>query len=186
MDGFEVAWCGAREKIGLNVRVIYVITTGGTIEKTYSELTGSVQNLYGKMDQHLRLLRLPSVDVRVVQLLNKDSLEMNDSDRQLILGTVKALVPEDAPIVITHGRDTMAETGMFLQNVIAGLTVPIILTGAMIPLGFDGSDALQNLTESLFAARFLAPGVYVVMHGETFPVDRVRKDRATRRFVRAD
>jgi L-asparaginase/Glu-tRNA(Gln) amidotransferase subunit D len=103
-------------------------------------------------------LRLPSADVRVVQLLNKDSLEINDSDRQLILGTVRALVPENAAIVITHGTDTMVQTGMFLQAAMSALTVPIIPAGAMVPLGF-GSGALQNLTESLFAARFLNPGV---------------------------
>jgi L-asparaginase len=56
----------------------------------------------------------------------------------------------------------------------------------MIPLGFESSDALQNLTESLFAARFVNPGVYVVIHGEIFPIYQVRKDRAAGRFVRTD
>ncbi len=53
----------------------------------------------------------------------------------------------------------------------------------MTPLGFEGSDGLQNLTESLFAARVLPPGVYVVMHNQVFPVERVRKDRELARFV---
>ena len=60
---------------------------------------------------------------------------------------------------------------------------PIILTGAMTPLGFEGSDGLQNLTESLFAARLLSPGVFVVMHGQVFPVGRVRKDKDKATFV---
>jgi L-asparaginase len=64
------------------------------------------------------------------------------------------------------------------------LQYPIVLTGAMTPLGFEGSDGLQNLTESLFAARVLGPGVYVVMHNQVFPVDQVRKDRELARFVR--
>jgi len=53
----------------------------------------------------------------------------------------------------------------------------------MTPLGFEGSDGLQNLTESLFAARVLGSGVFVVMHSQAFPVERVRKDRALARFV---
>jgi L-asparaginase len=58
-----------------------------------------------------------------------------------------------------------------------------VLTGAMTPLGFEASDGLQNLTESLFAARVLAPGVYAVIHNQAFPIDRVQKDRELARFV---
>jgi L-asparaginase len=53
----------------------------------------------------------------------------------------------------------------------------------MAPLGFEGSDGLQNLTESLLAARLLTPGVYVVMHSQVFPVDRVRKNKELSTFV---
>ncbi len=88
-----------------------------------------------------------------------------------------------APIVITHGTDTMVETGLLLQKNLPELRYPIVLTGAMTPLGFEASDGLQNLTESLLAARVLPPGVYVVMHNQVFPVDRVRKDRELARFV---
>jgi L-asparaginase len=163
--------------------VIYVVTTGGTIEKAYSEQKGTVANLDSKIDRYLRLLRLPDSGVRIVPLMNIDSLEMTDSGRVQILGTVKALLPEQAPIVITHGTDTMIQTGLYLQRALPELKVPIVLTGAMTPLGFEGSDGLQNLTESLFAVRILAPGVYVVMHGQLFPVDRVKKDHALARFV---
>jgi L-asparaginase len=169
-----------------SMTVIYVITTGGTIEKAYSEPTGSVANVDSKIDRYLRLLRLPDCDVRLVPLLNKDSLEMTDSDRRMILGTVTALVPENAPIIITHGTDTLVQTGLYLHHAIPELKRPIVFTGAMIPLGFDGSDALQNLTESLFAARHLNPGIYVVIHGDTFPIYRVRKDHASGRFVWTD
>jgi L-asparaginase len=85
--------------------------------------------------------------------------------------------------VIAHGTDTMVETGLVLQNGLANLAVPIVMTGAMTPLGFEASDGLQNLTESLLAARILQPGVWVVMHNQVFPIDRVRKDRDRARFV---
>ncbi len=87
------------------------------------------------------------------------------------------------PIVITHGTDTMVETGLLLQKSLRRLKVPVILTGAMTPLGFEGSDGLQNLTESLFATRILPPGVHLVMHNQAFPIHRVRKDRRLARFV---
>jgi L-asparaginase len=163
--------------------VIYVVTTGGTTEKAYSERTGSVANLDNKVERYLQLLRLPDSEVNVVPLLNKDGLGMTQEDRELILATVKGLLTENAPVVITHGTDTMVETGRFLRRALPDVKVPIVLTGAMAPLGFEGSDGLQNVTESLFAVRILAPGIYVVMHGQLFPVDRVKEDRALSRFV---
>jgi L-asparaginase len=168
------------------MKVIYVVTTGGTIEKAYSEHTGAVANLDSKIDRYLRLLRLPDSDVRVVPLMNIDSLEMTDSDRAEILASVKSLLPEQTPIVITHGTDTMVQTGLYLQTALPELKVPVVLTGAMTPLGFEGSDGLQNLTESLLAARVLSPGIYVVSHNQVFPISNVRKDQTARRFVWLD
>ncbi len=162
---------------------IYVIATGGTIEKVYSEQTGNVQNLDSKIERYFRLLRLPDAEIQVTHLMNKDSLEMTDADRALLLETVREKLKEPAPVVITHGTDTMVDSGLLLQKNLPDLRFPVVLTGAMTPLGFEASDGLQNLTESLFAARTLPPGVYIVMHNQAFPIDRVRKDRELARFV---
>jgi L-asparaginase len=163
---------------------IHMITTGGTIEKIYSEQRGSVENLDSKIEMYLGRLRLPDLEVDTTRLMNKDSLEMTDSDRSHVLDAVRARL--DAPIVITHGTDTMVETGLYLEKSLGELKFPIVLTGAMTPLGFEASDGLQNLTESLFAARVLPAGIFVVMHNQTFPIGRVRKDRERARFVLVD
>jgi L-asparaginase len=178
-----------------------VITTGGTIEKVYSEQTSTVENLDIKIvvaslllelhrqqetHRYLGRLRLPDCDVRVTPLMNKDSLEMTDADRSAILDLIKQMLGEASPVVIVHGTDTMVETGLYLKKALSALTTPIVLTGAMTPLGFEGSDGLQNLTESLLAVRILDPGIYVVMHNQVFPIDRVRKDRESSRFVWID
>jgi len=162
---------------------IYLIATGGTIEKVYQEQTGTVQNVGSKIDPYFRLLRLPDTQMEVTHLMNKDSLEMRDDDRRQVLETVRQKLVETAPIVITHGTDTMVETGLLLKNSLPELTAPIVMTGAMTPLGFEGSDGLQNLTESLLAARILPPGVWLVMHNQVFAIDRVKKDRERARFV---
>lgn len=167
-----------------SIMLIFVLTTGGTIEKVYSEQTGEVTNLDSKIDRYLRLLRLPDTEVRIVPLMNIDSLNMTEADREAILAEVEKLLPEKAPILITHGTDTMVETGLYLQRALPNPKIPIVLTGAMAPLGFEGSDALQNLTESLIALRLIAPGIYIVTHSQVFPVGNVRKDKALGRFVR--
>jgi L-asparaginase len=161
---------------------IHLLTTGGTIEKIYSEQTGQVENLTAKIDRYLHQLRLPDLQVEVTPLMNKDSLEMTEEDRELVLAVVKTKI-SDAPVVITHGTDTMVETGKLLKHRLGEGKHPVILTGAMTPLGFERSDGLQNLTESLFAARVLPPGVWIVIHGQVFDVDHARKDRELARFV---
>ncbi len=162
---------------------IYVLAAGGTIEKVYSEQQGSVYNREQKLDAYLKRLRMHAdTDILVTHLMNKDSLDMTEEDRQRVVAAVWERL--DAPIVITHGTDTMVETGLRVKAAVTGLKHPVVLTGAMSPLGFEGSDGLQNLTESFLAARILPAGVYVVMHNEVFPVEHVRKDREHARFVR--
>jgi L-asparaginase len=169
------------------MRFVHLLSCGGTIEKIYSERTGAVVNVEDKIVRYLDRLRLPETEVETTRLMNKDSLEMDDADRQMVLDAVHAKLAERAaPIVITHGTDTMVETGLRLKRALPGLAVPIILTGAMTPLGFENSDGLQNLTESLFAAHILAAGVWLVMHNQAFPIERVRKDRRLSKFVWTD
>jgi L-asparaginase len=165
------------------MKIIYLITTGGTIEKVYSEQSGSVLNNASKIGHYLTRLRLPACDVRVIPLMNKDSLEMTMEDRARLVEELTPLLVQGNPIVITHGTDTMVQTGLYIQKRFQKLEIPIILTGAMTPLGFEGSDGLQNLTESLMAAQLIGPGVFVVMHGQIFPTDRVRKNRELATFV---
>lgn len=161
---------------------IHLITTGGTIEKIYSEQTGQVENLVNKIDRYLEQLRIPDAQIDVTPLMNKDSLEMTEEDRELVLAAVKGKI-SNAPVVITHGTDTMVATGRLLKQRLGNIGYPVVLTGAMTPLGFERSDGLQNLTESLFAARVLPAGVWIVVHGQIFDVDHARKDRELARFV---
>jgi L-asparaginase len=166
------------------MQTLYVITTGGTIEKVYLERTGSVANIDTKIDEYLRMLRLPGLTIKTTHIMNKDSLEMTAEDRERVLQIVEQKLKRPGPVVITHGTDTVVETGLLLQRRLRHLKYPVVLTGAMTPLGFERSDGLQNLTESLLAARLLPPGVYLVIHNQVFPIDRVHKDRKRARFVR--
>ena len=162
---------------------IHLISTGGTIEKIYSEQTGVVENAGSKIDRYLQMLRLPDAQIETLHLMNKDSLDMTEEDRHAVLTAVEHCLADGSPIVVSHGTDTMVETGLYLKRHLSTVTVPVVFTGAMTPLGFERSDGLQNLTESLFAARVLAAGIYVVMHNQVFPIDQVKKDREKARFV---
>lgn len=162
---------------------ITFLTTGGTISKTYDEREGALRNIRSVLDEILSNLRLPDLFVRHVDVMNKDSLDLDDTDRAVILEAVRAAMPDSDAVVILHGTDTLSVTGELLHRELgAACRVPVILTGAMRPYEFRDSDALQNVTESLLAARLLEPGVYTVMHNRVLPFPGVVKDRRSLTF----
>lgn len=157
---------------------IILISTGGTIEKTYDEGDGSLENKKSIiLQQILKKIRLPYKDIEVIPLMAKDSLQMDDADRELISHLVLEKMDQKCPIVIIHGTDTMEITAKHLFKKIKNPTHPIILTGAMRPIEFENSDAIQNITEAMFAAGVSAPGIYISFHSELFKVPNVRKNR---------
>ncbi|HAZ14276.1 MAG TPA: asparaginase [Bdellovibrionales bacterium] len=164
-------------------RKIQIVTTGGTIEKVYDEVEGQLTNKTPNVEMAiLSKLRLPYTEPLFHQLMNKDSLFMDDKDRKQILDKVRALAPEGHPILIIHGTDTMTLTAELLARELTDLKVAIAFTGAMRPLGFDDSDAMQNVTEALMALKILPPGVYISFHNQIFRVPGVRKNKEKRTF----
>jgi L-asparaginase len=157
--------------------VIRIFVTGGTFDKEYNELTGSLAFNATRLPEMLRLGRC-RLDVAVATLMMIDSLDMTDADRALIVDRCREA--GESRILITHGTDTMVETARALAAAFpdsAGRT--IVLTGAMIPYAFGSSDGLFNLGSALSFAQVLPPGVYVAMNGRYFPWDKVRKNRET-------
>ena len=160
---------------------IRLFVTGGTFDKEYDEIHGTLDFRDTHLPEMLEMGR-SRLDVRVRTLMMVDSLEMSDADRALIASNCR-----DAPephIVITHGTDTMVETARVLAGEADGKT--IVLTGAMIPIAFGSSDGLFNLGGALAVVQVLPPGVYVTMNGRVFPWDHVRKNRATGVFEAID
>jgi len=83
---------------------LFILTTGGTIEKIYDEFEGSLQNRDTIVkNKILQRLRLPYTDISVKQIMSKDSLFMDDTDRQFILDSLKAHERGKNPIVRLHG-----------------------------------------------------------------------------------
>ena len=162
---------------------IGVISTGGTIEKTYDELAGVLDNRLSNLDVMLASLQLQGIDLVRVRLMNKDSLEMTQSDHQLIAQTAGAMAQLHDGVVVVHGTDRLAATGELICANEVDLAVPIILTGAMRPFELRTTDAIQNLTEALLAVQLVEPGVYLAMHNKVLRFPGVRKDPELGTFV---
>lgn len=153
---------------------VKILVTGGTFDKEYDEINGK---LYFK-DTHVpEILKLGKchLDVRVRTLMMVDSLEMSDTDRELILAHCRQC--EENKIVITHGTDTMSVTAQLLGK--ANLPKTIVLTGAMVPYKFGSSDGLFNLGSALAFVQTLPQGVFVAMNGRCFQWNNVRKNKSS-------
>ena len=156
---------------------VVLISTGGTIEKTYDELAGVLTNEVSVLEVMLSGLELHGVTIERVALMNKDSLDMSEEDHALIATTALHKARECDAVVIVHGTDRLAVTGERIHEMNPNPPVPILLTGAMRPFAVRTTDALQNLTESLLAAQLAPPGVYVSMHNKLLAFPGVHKDR---------
>jgi len=163
---------------------IVIISTGGTIEKTYDELSGVLHNQVSVLDVMLASLELRGVEVQRVQLMNKDSLEMTDDDHTLIAARVAELAASSDGVVVVHGTDRLQYTGERIVERVGTPRRPVVLTGAMRPYELRATDALQNLTEALLAVQILPPGVYVAMHNQVLAFPGVVKDRTLGTFVK--
>jgi L-asparaginase len=165
-------------------RRIALISTGGTIEKTYDELSGVLANHVSVLDVMLASLELRGVEVQRVQLMNKDSLDMSAADHTLIAETAVRMADAMAGVVVVHGTDRLANSGERVVELAGTPKSPIVFTGAMRPYELRSTDALQNLTEALLAVQLLAPGVYVAMHNQVLQFPGVRKDKDRGTFVK--
>jgi L-asparaginase len=152
--------------------MIRIFVTGGTFDKTYDEIEGSLAFADTHLPEMLRLGRC-HVEVSVRTLMMIDSLAMTDDDRAIVVHNCRTC--EESRIVVTHGTDTMVETAAALAAGVSGKT--IVLTGAMVPYAFGSSDGLFNLGSALSFAQTLPPGVYIAMNGRHFQWNRVRKNR---------
>ncbi len=156
---------------------VRIFVTGGTFDKRYNELTGTLAFNETHVQEMLSLGRC-RLDVSIRTLMMVDSLDMTEADRTLIVEQCRAA--GEPRIVITHGTDTMVETAAVIAaGLPAGGGKTIVLTGAMIPYAFGSSDGLFNLGSALSFVQVLPPGVFVAMNGRCFPWNGVRKNRET-------
>ncbi len=156
-----------------------ILVTGGTIDKCYLEADGKLwfqESIIGDMLKQGRCTADTSIEI----LMQKDSLDFTDTDRQQVTDACRRA--QAGQLIITHGTDTMTRTAADIAAL--GLEKTIVLTGSMIPHRVDGSDALFNLGCAVTAVQLLPYGVYIAINGEVFEWDKVEKNRELGRFER--
>ena len=155
---------------------IRFITTGGTIDKIYFDQLSQFE-IGDSQVKYILDEGLVQFDYDIVNLLQKDSLDMTAADRNYLYEHIAA--DDSERFVVTHGTDTMPETAEVLAE-IEGKT--IVLTGALSPARFRSTDAVFNVAMAVAAVQVAPPGVYIAMSGQIFAAGKVRKNRDENRF----
>ncbi|HMQ08284.1 MAG TPA: asparaginase domain-containing protein [Saprospiraceae bacterium] len=158
---------------------LFFIQTGGTIDKDYPRLIqGKGFDIGEAAAQSIMEIIRPTFEYHIIPLIKKDSTDLNQNDRKLIQKTIRDLNGDK--IIITHGTDTMIETGLFLEN--SNLNKTIVLTGAFKPQKFNQSDASFNIGMAVASAQTLPIGVYIVMSGLVIPIKQCQRNMENGQF----
>lgn len=156
---------------------LQIFTSGGTIDKVYFDAKSEYTIGDPQIDRILEEA-LVTLDYEVEVLLQKDSLDMTEEDRKMIVRRIDEA--ECDRVLLTHGTDTMVETAQAIAEVVEGKTV--VLVGSLQPARFRESDALFNIGFATAAVQAMPAGVYIAMNGRIFDPDAVRKNRGANRF----
>ena len=156
-----------------------IVTTGGTIDKIYFDDKSDYQIGAPQIGEILAQIGV-AFRFEVIPILRKDSLHLTDDDRRLVRDAI-ARQPQ-RHVLVTHGTDTMVETAQALTGL--GDKV-IVLTGALNPARFTGSDAVFNIGCAVGAVQALPAGVWIAMNGRVWDPAKVRKNRDANRFEAA-
>jgi L-asparaginase len=153
-----------------------IVTTGGTIDKIYFDDKSAYEIGDPQIGKILEALGV-AFTFDVLPALRKDSLHLDESDRDLLRRLIEA--QPHRHVLVTHGTDTMVETAAVLKEIEGKV---IVLTGALNPARFQGSDAVFNIGCAVGAVQTLPDGVYIAMSGRIWNPAHVRKNRDANRF----
>ena len=155
---------------------LLIVTTGGTIDKIYFDDKSDYQIGDPQIGMILRELGV-TFRFTVIPILRKDSLHISDEDRELVRATIAAQPARH--VLVTHGTDSMVRTGQVLKAI---PDKTIVMTGALSPARFRGSDAEFNIGTAVGAVQSCPPGVYIAMNGRIWDPRKVRKNVEANRF----
>ena len=150
--------------------MLEILTTGGTIDKVYFDKKSNYEVGDPFVEELLHKMNV-NISFKVKSLMRIDSLDMTDIHREVILTYI--INSNANNFLITHGTDSIVETAIYLKKI---TDKTIVLTGSLKPAIFIDNDAIFNVGSALTSAQILNNGVYIVINGQVFNPDNVRKN----------
>ena len=161
------------------MKKILIINTGGTFNKIYDPIKGDL--MVDKGSNALEQLSEKWLcDLKILNIIGKDSLDMSNHDRLELLATISHSSYEY--IIIIHGTDTMDMTAEYLSD--GDCQKCIVFTGAMVPFSIDPVEATANLCSAYGYINALEKsGIYIAMNGVIDTYEKVKKDKKLGKFI---
>ena len=150
--------------------MLEILTTGGTIDKVYFDKKSNYEVGDPFVEELLHKMNV-NISFKVKSLMRIDSLDMTDIHREEISNYI--INSNVNNFLITHGTDSIVETAIYLKKI---SDKTIVLTGSLKPAIFIDNDAIFNVGSALTSAQILKKGVYIVINGQVFNPDNVRKN----------
>ena len=166
--------------------MIQIFLCGGTIDKTYDPAKEIFECKKTHINEMLKQARIPDLDIKIDELFLKDSLNMDDNDREKLLQACKK--SEAKKIIVIHGTSKMIESAKYLIEKAKDQINDkiIVFFGALYPYEHRSTEAMFNLGSAIISSQLLKSGVYIVMNGRVFPYDEVKKNVEEAHFVGKD
>lgn len=151
------------------MKKILMIGTGGTIASIPSE-DGFVPGLDAKAMADMVPGLSELANIECLQLMDLDSSNIGPDHWQKMAQTIADNYDTYDGFVITHGTDTMAYTSAALSLMLHNCNKPVVITGAQLTMGEEGTDAKNNIYFSFETAASDVKGVCLafgdkVIHG---------------------
>ena len=139
----------------LNLPIITLLHTGGTIASKIDYSTGAVSSKFSPeeiLSLFPELQEIANIQAKLIGNMASD--DMRFEHYNIMLEEIQKAVSEGSKgIIISHGTDTLHYTAAALHYALKNLPIPVILVGAQRSSDRASSDAFSNLQT---AVKFIA------------------------------
>ena len=143
---------------------IALLYVGGSIGMKMNTKTGRIEPIESLTEIHRFLPELQrEVSLQFITLGTMGSSDITPEHWVEIVKTIERIYDEYEGFVVVHGTNTMSYTACALSFALQGLSKPVILTGALLPINDMGSDGRTNLVYAIRAAQLDLAEVAVVL-----------------------
>lgn len=143
---------------------IALLYVGGSIGMKMNRKTGRIEPIESLNEIHRFLPELQrEVALKFFSLSNLGSSEVTQRDWVEIAQTIERSYDEFDGFVVVHGTNTMSYTAAALSFALQGLSKPVVLTGALLPINDISGDGRMNLVYAIRAAQLDIAEVCIVL-----------------------
>ncbi|MBT5237413.1 asparaginase [Candidatus Peregrinibacteria bacterium] len=163
----------SRSKIAL----LYV---GGSIGMKVNQKTGCIEPLESLSEVHRFLPELQKeVSLQFFSVANVGSSEINPSHWEEIALLIRDIYEDFDGFVVVHGTNTMSYTAAALSFALQGLSKPVVLTGALLPINDLAGDGRMNLVFAIRTAQLDIAEVCIALGPNVLRGTRAKKVEAS-------